>query len=138
MTQLLTSSVVQALSFTGASYLFELLEPDKYAAETKRYHDTLIQLQKDKEKFLEKETERREHISKLERELKRARGDIVQTNRALEILSHFRETNREEGPPVLQDYYKPSDEMKEYNIAASVFLAIFLAVGLYFCYKYFF
>ena len=59
MTQLLTSSVVQALSFTGASYLFKMLEPDKYAAETKRYHDALIQLQKDKEKFMERETKRR-------------------------------------------------------------------------------
>ena len=136
MTQLLTSSVVQALSFTGASYLFKLLEPDKYAPETKRYHDALIQLQKDKEKFLERETERRNHITKLERELKEAQGDIVLTNRALNVLNQFKISNREESPPMLQDYYAPSDDIKNYNIAASVFLALFTGVMLYLSYEY--
>ena len=60
------------------------------------------------------------------------------TNRALGVLSEFKRANKRENPPRLQDYYKPSDEMKDYNIAASAFLALLNWVGSYLSYTYFF
>ena len=81
-----------------------------------------------------KQTERRNHIARLERELKEAQSDNLLTNRALDVLKQFKASNKEEIPPMLQDYYAPSDDMKNYNIAASVFLALFTGVGLYLSY----
>ena len=87
MTQLLISSIVQALSFTGASYLFKLLEPDKYGAEQKRYHDALLHLQADKEKFVERETKRRNRIATLEKAKPNANADFAQTNKLFAQLA---------------------------------------------------
>ena len=138
MTQLVTSSIIQALSFTGTSYMFKLLEPDKYGAEMKRYHNTLIKLQADKEKFLEEQTKRRDQLDKLKRELAIANQDEQYTNNALAALRQFQRTSPPEEPPLLQNYDEPSDSIKKYNTIAVVLLALLFGGIIVGGYWYFF
>ena len=122
-----TSSIVQALSFTGASYMFKLLEPNKYGKEQKRYHLALEKLQAAKEKFLEEETIRRDIITALEKAKANVSKDFAQTNALFNQLTDEQNNARK---PILNDFYKPSPTMTHYNNLASGLVGLVTGSGI--------
>ena len=67
-------------------------------------------LSKAKEKWYEEQVKKKDKIEMLRQQASDANADINDTNSALEEL---RKITRE---PKLEDYYKSSDEMKEYQL----------------------
>ena len=108
-----------AVSFAGAGYLFKSFDKNGYEAEIKRHNKALEDLAKAKEAFYQNEVKQHDRIMQLRQQLADANKDIGETNRALEQLRQVQSIqyngktfNRE---PQLNDFYKPSDEMKEYQ-----------------------
>ena len=124
-----SSSIIQALAFTGSSFLFSQLNHSGYVEEQKRYHHAIIKLTEAKEAWQEKEVKRKEKINQLERELQAANQDINQTNKALLELSKYKSIQEPE--PKLEDFYHPSTEAKEYQMAATAVLGLASGFGVY-------
>ena len=108
-----------AVSFSAAGFLFKSLDKNGYEAEIKRHNKALEDLAKGKELFYQNEVKERDRIQQLRQQLADANIHIENTNRALEQLRQVQSIqyngktfNRE---PQLNDFYKPSDEMKEYQ-----------------------
>ena len=124
-----SSSIIQALAFTGSSFLLSQLNHSGYLEEQKRYHDAIINLTEAKEAWQEKEVKRKEKINQLERELQAANQDINQTNKALLELSKYKSIQEPE--PKLEDFYHPSTEAKGYQMAATAVLGLASGFGVY-------
>ena len=108
-----------AVSFAGAGYIFKTFDKNLNEAEIKRHNKALEELAKTKEAFYQNEVKQRDRIMQLRQQLADTNKDIGETNRALEQLRQVQSIqyngktfNRE---PQLNDFYKPSDEMKEYQ-----------------------
>ena len=90
-------------------------------------------LAKDKKKWYEEQVKRKEEIEKLRQQLSDANADINRTNMSLKTLAEInnrvksleREYNtKAKNEPKLEDYYKPSDQMKEYQTVAFFLVGI--------------
>ena len=79
----------------------------------KRHNLALEKLQEAKEEFYEKEVKRNDRIQQLSQQLSDANRDINTTNNALDELRQIQLIQYNE--PQLSDYYKLSDEMKDYQ-----------------------
>ena len=108
-----------SLAFAGSGYLFKMLDKNNYEAEIKRHNKALEDLSKAKDAFYENETKQQDGIQQLRQQLSDANDDIEQTNKALDMLRQVQSIqyngktfNREHQ---LNDFYQPSDEMKEYQ-----------------------
>ena len=67
---------------------------------------------------IKREVKRKNRIAQLRRELGDANKDLSETNKSLEDLRSASEIDVE---PTIHDFYKPSDEMKDYqNFAVGV------------------
>ena len=99
-----------AVAFAGAGYLFSKLNHSDYEKEIKRHNEAMEKLTKAKEKWYEEQVNNKEKIEMLRQQASDANADINDTNRTLEEL---RKITTE---PKLEDYYQPSDEMKEYQL----------------------
>ena len=115
----LLQTTFAAVSFAGTGYLFKAFDKNGYEAEIKRHNKALEVLAKAKELFYQNEVKERDRIQQLRQQLADAYIDIENTNRAPEQLRQVQSIqyngktfNRE---PQLNDFYKPSDEMKEYQ-----------------------
>ena len=114
-----------AVAFAGAGFLFSKLNHSGYEKEIKRHNEA-------KEKWYEEQVKRKEEIEKLRQQLSDANADINKTNMSLknlaEINNNFKNLQNEyyaaENEPKLEDYYKPSDEMKEYKILSFSIIGI--------------
>ena len=106
-----------AVAFAGAGFLFSKLNHTGYEKEIKRHNEAMEKLSRDKEKWMEKQMERKEEIQRLRQQLSDANEDINQTNKSFEILKKLQNEyqEEEENKPKLENYYKPSKEMKEYK-----------------------
>ena len=105
-----------AVAFAGAGFLFSKLNHSGYEKEIKRHNLALEKLTRDKEKWYEKQMERKEYLEKLRQELSDANADINETNKSLRNLKKVEnEYQEEEKEPKLENYYTPSKEMKEYE-----------------------
>ena len=115
-----------AVAFAGAGFLFSKLNHSGYEKEIKRHNLALEKLSRDKEKWYENQMKRKEKIQRLRQQLSDANADINQTNKSLKILSEIQNEYEkgEKEEPKLENYYKPSEEMKEYQSVA------FLLTGL--------
>ena len=102
-----------AVSFTGAGYLFKMFDKNGYEKEMKHHNRALEDLAKAKEEFYEKEVKRHNRIQELRQQLSDAYKDINTTNNALDELRQIQSIQYKE--PQLSDYYKLSDEMKDYR-----------------------
>ena len=106
-----------AVAFAGAGFLFSKLNHSGYEKEIKRHNEAMEKLSEAKEKWYEKQVEKKEEIEKLRQQLSDANADINRTNMSLKTLEQeYSEAAGNE--PKLEDYYKPSDEMKEYQNVA--------------------
>ena len=115
-----------AVAFAGAGFLFSKLNHTGYEKEIKRHNEAMEKLSRDKETWYENQIKRKEEIQRLRQQLSDANADINQTNKSLKILAEIQNeyTEEEENEPKLENYYTPSEEMKEYKIV------IFFAGGL--------
>ena len=130
-----------AVAFAGAGFLFSKLNHTGYEKEIKRHNEGMEKLSEAKEKWYKKQVEKKEQIEKLRQQLSDANADINRTNMSLKTLSEMNNrvksleqeyNTAEENKPKLEDYYKPSDEMKEYQNVA--FFLVGISVG-YIFYK---
>ena len=72
-----------AVAFVGAGFLFSKLNHTGYGKEIKRHNEAIEKLAKDKEKWYEKQVEKKEEIEKLRQQLSGANANINRTNVSL-------------------------------------------------------
>ena len=119
---MVVGGLFNAFAFAGAGFLFSKLNHSGYKEEATRHNLALEQLSKAKEKWYEKEVARKNDIEAKRHQLADANADINVTNKALSSLSKALEyqitkLELESKPkPTLNDYYKPSKEMEEYQM----------------------
>ena len=122
-----------AVSFAVAGYLFKMFDKNGYEQEMKRHNLAMEELQKAREEFNEKEIKRNDRIRELRQQLSDTNADINESNKALDELKQIQSTDMQSKykEPQLNYFYKPSDEMKEYQylstgiIGASAGYALF-------------
>ena len=110
MASIIAADLFNSVAFAGAGFLFSKLNHSGYEKEIKRHNEAMEKLSKAKEKWYEEQVKKKDKIEMLRRQASDSNADINDTNRALEEL---RKITRE---PKLEDYYEPSDEMKEYQL----------------------
>ena len=110
------SAVINAGAFTLGSWLMRYLDPTNYQEETKRYHKAMERLTQDRNKFFEDAQLRREKIAKLEAEKKNTEVDFKLTNAQFAQLKLLKHQESLAVEPQLHQFYKPSKEMKEYQM----------------------
>ena len=121
---MVVGGLFNAFAFAGAGFLFSKLKHSGYKDEIKRHNLALEHLSETKQKWYEKEVARKNEIEAKRHQLADANADINITNKALASLSKALEyqVNRlefeAEPEPNLNDYYKPSKEMEEYQALA--------------------
>ena len=122
-----------AVAFAGAGFLFSKLNHTGYEKEIKRHNEAMEKLSRDKEIWMEKQMERKTKLEELCQQLSDVKADINRTNKSFENLekinyrvkklqNEYEEEEKKE--PKLENYYKPSNEMKEYQNV------VFLLVGI--------
>ena len=108
-----------AVSFAGAGYLFKALDKNGYEAEMERHNKALEDLAKAKETFYQNEVKQHDMIQQLRQQLADANKDIDSTNKALDLLKQVQSIQYNgktfDREPQLSDFYKPSEEMKNYQ-----------------------
>ena len=120
MASVVAGGLFNAVAFAVAGYVFHKLDKKGYEDEMKRYNLAVEQLQAAKEKWYEKTVEKKNKIALLRQKLLDADKNLDETNEALHNLRTA--MNEDIGSePTLNDYYKPSDEMKMYtNVVTGV------------------
>ena len=105
---LVGGAVVNALAFTGSSYLFRDKGEDR-----KKYYEALENLQKAKERFNEQRANRMDSISKTLREQRHAEKTF---NTLDEAMREYYEVTKQKLPPLrepqLSDFYTQSEAHK--------------------------
>ena len=77
------SSLFAALAFSGAGYLFHLLDKDGYSAEIKRHNRAMEDLTLAREKWYEAEVRKKDEMNRKRQELVLAHQDMNVVNKAL-------------------------------------------------------
>ena len=109
---LIGGALVNALVFTGSSYLFHRLSADNIDAERKRHDLSIEALQKAQIEWTHKRQQRNDFINNQLRLERKAETKFTELNNAMreyhEVFGHeLPPLSRE---PVLSDFYTPSDE----------------------------
>ncbi len=114
---MVAGGLFNAVAFAGAGYLFQKFDKDGYGEEVRRHNLALEKLEKARQKWNQKDIERREKMEALRQEKKEADADFEKINKALRdykkvtLIFDGKKFTRQ---PHLWDFYEPSDEMKEY------------------------
>ena len=111
--------LANALAFTGSSYLFSRLSKDSIDAERKRHDLAIKQLQKARIEWAHRRQQRTDFVNKQLRLERAAETKFTESNDAM------REYHRVFGhklpslprKPVLSDYYTPSNEQHDRELA---------------------
>ena len=131
MASMVVGGLFNAFAFAGAGFLFSKLNHPGYKEETKRHNLAMEELSRAKEKWYEKEAARKNNIELKRQQLIEANKDNKITNKALvEYNNAVAKAEAEilQNMPTLNDFYKPSKEMKEYQ--ALTMAAVGLGTGL--------
>ena len=115
MTSMVVGGLFNAFAFAGAGFLFSKLNHPGYQDEIKRHNLALEELSRAKQKWYEKETARKNDIELKRHQLIEANADIKTTNKALVEYNKAIAEQERSSEPTLNDFYKPSKEMKEYQ-----------------------
>ena len=132
MAGMVVGGLFNAFAFAGAGFLFSKFNHSGYKDEIKRHNLALEHLSEAKQKWYEKEVARKNEIEAKRRQLADANADINITNKALASLSKALEYQinkleleaSEASEPNLNDYYKPSKEMEEYQALAMTIVGL--------------
>ena len=99
-----------------------MIDKSGYEEEIRRHNKAMEKLSAAKEKWYERQVEKKNEIQELCQELSDANADINSTNKALESLRKVQKITHEgktfTREPEIRDYYKPSNEMEEYKHVA--------------------
>ena len=121
MASVVAGGLFNAIAFAGAGYVFHKLDKNGYEKEMKRHNEAMEKLSEEKEKWYEKTVEKKNKIALLRQKLLDANKDLDRGNEALHNLRTAMEELKECKEPTINDYYKPSDEMKMYmNVVTGV------------------
>ena len=116
---LIGGALANALAFTGSSYLFSRLSKDSIDKERKRHDLAIEQLQKAQIEWAQKRQERIDFINKQLRPERKAETKFTELNDAMreyqEVFSHELPSLLRE--PVLSDFYTPSNEQQDRELA---------------------
>ena len=109
---LIRATLVNALAFTGSSYLFHRLSADNINAERKRHNSAIEALQAAQIKWTHKHQQRIDFINNQLRLERKAETKFTELN---EAMREYHEVFGHELPPlprepVLSDFYTPTDE----------------------------
>ena len=111
---LIRGALVNALDFTGSSYLFHRLSADNIDAERKRHNAAIEALQKAQVEWAHRCQERIDFINKQLRLERKAETKLRELNEAMreyhEIFGH--ELPQLPREPVLSNFYTPTDEQQ--------------------------
>ena len=112
------SSLFAALAFSGAGYLFHLLDKNGYSEEIKRHNKAMEDLTLAREKWYEAEVRRKDEVNRKRQELLLTHQDMKGVNEALSALRNISisfKNQRFTRKPELHDFYRPSSEFKHYE-----------------------
>ena len=116
MASVVAGGLFNAIAFAGAGYVFHKLQKSGYEAEIERHNKAMEKFNKENEKWHERTVEKKNKIALLRQKISDADKDLDEVNDALHKLrtatEHLKESEAQE--PTLDEYYKPSDEMKKY------------------------
>ena len=115
MSSIVAGGIFNAVAFAGAGFLFSRLNHNGYEDEIKRHNKALEDFAKAKQAWTERETARKNRITRLRLERADADKDFEKTNRALRLLQKVREASADDREPTIHDFYEPSAEMKKYQ-----------------------
>ena len=130
MASAIRGSLFAAVAFSGAGYLFHLLDKGGYSSEMKRHNLAMQNLTKAREAWYEVEMRKKDEIAKKRQELLFANADLSTVNKALDAIKRitlsYTENNGRKRTftkrPDLSDFYKPSTKMKNYqSLAMEIF-----------------
>ena len=116
---LIRGALANALAFTGSSYLFWRLSKDSIDSKRKRHDLVIEQLQKAQIEWVHKRQQRINFINKQLRLEHQAETKFTELNDA---MREYHEVFGHEPPPlprepVLSDYFTPSDEQHDRELA---------------------
>ena len=121
MASVVAGGLFNVIAFAGAGYVFHKLDKNGYEKEMKRHDEAMEKINAEKEKWYEKTVEKKNKIALLRQKLLDADKDLNETNEALHNLRTATEELKEDKEPTINDYYKPSDEVKMYmNVVTGV------------------
>ena len=104
------------MAFASAEILFSKLNHTGYEAEITRYNEALEDLAKAKEARYKNEVAKKDKIEQVTMQLSDAKADIKETNKPLDELRTINHRDRTfDREPQLSDYFKPSNDMTEYQ-----------------------
>ena len=115
MTSVVAGGIFNAVAFAGAGFLFSKLNHNGYEDEMKRLNKALEDLAKAKQAWTERETARRNKITRLRLERADADKDFEKANRALRFLQKVKKAAAVDHEPTIHVFYEPSNEMKKYQ-----------------------
>ena len=114
MASVVAGGLFNAIAFAGAGYVFHKLDKNGYEKEMNRHNEAMEKLSEEKEKWYERTVEKKNKMSLLRQKLSNANKDLDEVNEALHNLRTATEEVQEDKEPTLDEYYEPSNEMKEY------------------------
>ena len=129
MASTIGGSLFAAVAFSGAGYLFYLLDKEGYSSEMKRHNLAVENLTKAREAWYEEEVRKKDEIARKRQELLSANADLSTVDKALDALRKITVIYTENSGrkrtftrrPELRDFYKPSTEIRNYqNLAMGV------------------
>ena len=116
MASVAASGIFNALAFPAAGFLFKSIDKNGYKDEMKRHNQAMEKLTAAKEKWYKNQVENKNRIDLLRQQLSNANADINKTNKALDDLQKITyEDKMFIREPHISDFYKPSNEMEEYQ-----------------------
>ena len=111
----MTSVVAGGIFNPVAGFLFSKLNHNGYEDEIKRHNKALENLAKAKQAWVERETARKNKITRLRLERADADKDFERANPALRFLQKVKKESAADREPTIHDFYEPSNEMKKYQ-----------------------
>ena len=132
--RLIRGALANPLTFTSSSYLFWRLSKDSIDKERKRHDLAIEQLQKAQIEWTQKRQQRIDFINKQLRLERKAKTKFTELNDA---MREYHEVFGRELPPlpqepVLSDYYTPSDEQYDRELAFVILSVIGIGGVLYY------
>ena len=131
---LIRGALANALAFTGSSYLFSRLSKDSIDTKRKRHDLVIEQLQKAQIEWAQSRQQRIDFINKQLRLEHQAETEFSELNDGMreyhEVFGHELPSLPRE--PVLSDYYTPSNEQHDRELAFVTLSMIRIGGALYY------
>ena len=131
---MLSGAVANALSFTGASYMFRAIDKNSVDAERKRHDEAIEKMQKAQTEWSEKRQKRTDYINNKIMKENKAEKRFNDLNTAMQ--KYFLITGKKlpdlPHEPVLSDFYTPSDDHKYRELAFISTSKVVMGAGFYY------